>query len=55
MHILNRTADLSVTTPSHAVNQDNVDIEPTTHPRTETATREPTKAQSSENSSDATA
>ena len=27
------------TAPSHAVNQDNVDVEPTTHPHTETAIR----------------
>ena len=52
---MNRTADLGVTAPSRAVNQDNVDVEPTTHLRMETATREPTEAQSSENSSDAAA
>ena len=53
-YFMDCTADLGVTAPSRAVNQDNVDVEPTTHPRTETATREPTEAQSSENSSDAT-
>ena len=34
-YFMHRTADLSVTVSSHAVNQDNVDVEPTTHPRTE--------------------
>ena len=38
-YVMDRTADLSVTAPSHAVNQDNVDVEPTTHPRTAIATR----------------
>ena len=55
---MTRTVDLSVTVPSAAVNQDNVDVadvEPTTHPQEKSTAREPTEVQSNENSSIVTA